>query len=345
MQEQALVLGLELLTSGHRARIPPTLPEWISREVLTTHEFRAESESVCEQAREWTLGPGIEGLGIGQKISGGNPTGDLALRVYVDRKRPKRSLANPAPTAIEVPEVGELITDVVEIGHMEPQSFRERARPAMPGCGLGNVAVTVGTFGCLVKRKDDDGLYILSNCHVLTDVSSIQVDDLVIQPARTDGGDGSTDALADVAEFVSFEFDDLGFPNLVDAAIARVRRRDWVVREIRELGVPPTGIGRVLRRGMNVKKVGRTTGYTTGIIQDIHLRTALSYTSPNGAKTPRVGFRDQVLCTRYSDGGDSGSIVLNSGNRVIGLHFAGSSSSSVFSRIHNVMRLLKIELA
>ena len=31
--------------------------------------------------------------------------------------------------------------------------FTERVRPAMPGSGLGHTAVTVGTFGCLVREK------------------------------------------------------------------------------------------------------------------------------------------------------------------------------------------------
>jgi hypothetical protein len=117
------------------------------------------------------------------------------------------------------------------------------------------------------------------------------------------------------------------------------------VTQIRELGVAPGGVGRVIRRGMQIKKVGRTTGYTTGVIQDIHFRTALSYPRPNGAITQRVGFRDQVLCSRYSDGGDSGAIVLNSSNRVIGLHFAGAVAGSVFNRIQHVLRLLRVEIA
>jgi hypothetical protein len=44
----------------------------------------------------------------------------------------------------------------------------QRHRPAFPGCGLGHTDVTVGTFGCLVRKKGDpNNLYILSNSHVL----------------------------------------------------------------------------------------------------------------------------------------------------------------------------------
>lgn len=166
-----------------------------------------------------------------------------------------------------------------------------------------------------------------------------------VQPGSLDGGGAADDALATLADFVPFTFDDVGFDNQVDAAIARVRRRSWVVTQIRELGFAPVGAGRVIRRGMHIKKVGRTTGYTTGVVQDIHFRTALTYPLPNGGRTQRVGFKDQVLCSRYSDSGDSGAVVLNSSNRVIGLHFAGAVSGSVFNRIQHVLRLLRVELA
>jgi len=336
--EQALVRGLEVLTEGSSAQ-PPT--------AAFDEGFRAEAEHVRVQAREWTHAEGIEGLGVGEKISQGQPTGELALRVYVERKLPKRRLANPIPPAVHVPvpQVVELTTDVIELGHLEPQSFRERARPAMPGCGLGHRAATVGTFGCLVKRRGDDARYILSNSHVLADVGFGQSGDPIVQPGSLDGGTEADDALATLADFVPFRFDDVGYDNQVDAAIARVRRRNWVVTQIRELGVAPAGVGRVIRRGMQIKKVGRTTGYTTGVIQDIHFRMGLTYPRPNGGQTGRVGFKDQVLCSRYSDSGDSGAVVLNSSNRVIGLHFAGAVGGSVFNRIHHVLRLLRIEFA
>jgi hypothetical protein len=96
---------------------------------------------------------------------------------------------------------------------------------------------------------------------------------------------------------------------------------------------------------MHVKKVGRTTDYTTGVITDVHFRLSLQYRRPSGKSKARVGFKDQVLCTRYSAPGDSGSIILNSSDRVIGLHFAGSRSASVFNRIQHVFNLLDIEVA
>jgi hypothetical protein len=94
---------------------------------------------------------------------------------------------------------------------------------------------------------------------------------------------------------------------------------------------------------MRVQKTGRTTDYTQGIIQDVNYRLALTYKKPGGG-SGRVGLRDQVLCTRYTAGGDSGSAVLNMQRRVVGLHFAGSPSTSIFNKISNVLTLLNINV-
>ena len=43
-------------------------------------------------------------------------------------------------------------------------------------------------------------------------------------------------------------------------------------------------------------------------------------------------------------GGDSGSAVFNMAKQVVGLHFAGSPSSSIFNRIEHVLTALDIEV-
>ena len=87
---------------------------------------------------------------------------------------------------------------------------------------------------------------------------------------------------------------------------------------------------------MKIVKVGRTTGKTFGVIHDVHFRFAFTYEGVG-----RVGFRDQVLCTRYSAPGDSGSLVLDrKSKRAVGLHFASAPQGSVFSPIDAVLEAL-----
>jgi hypothetical protein len=193
------------------------------------------------------------------------------------------------------------------------------------------------------KRGDASRLFILSNSHILADEGLAKIGDPILQPGPADGG-GRRDHLARLAEFQPFVFSRVGYLNFADAAIAEVDPRR-VEEAIRILGVPPRGVGRVLRRGMQVQKVGRTTDHTVGVIRDVNYRFSLAYKNADTGRRSRVGFRDQILCSRYTAGGDSGSLVLNMREYAVGLHFAGSPSTSIFSRIRDVFAALDIELA
>lgn len=343
MQERDLVLALEMLTEGRRADLPR------AREGLefATEALLEGAESTKRNSRPWMMARSIQGYGIAQRTVAGFLTKDISLKVYVDQKKPKARVNNPVPARVKLPELGSVETDVEEIGPVALELFTGRVRPPMPGCGLGHPRITVGTFGCLVHKQDDDEtFYILSNSHVLADSGLASIGDETIQPGRFDGGRPTADRIAALADFVPFRYTGSTYPNLVDAAIAKVGRRRIVKSEIRLLNVPPGPVNRSLRRGMQVQKVGRTTDHTTGIVRDLNYRLALKY--PVDRQRPptkrRVGFKDQVLCSRYTAGGDSGSAVLDKDKRLVGLHFAGSPSSSIFNKIGHVMAALKIRL-
>ena len=58
--------------------------------------------------------------------------------------------------------------------------------------------------------------------------------------------------------------------------------------------------------GMAVKKSGRTTGFTTGEITQVDVSVTVSYGDNKTAL-----FTDQLMAGAMSQGGDSGSAVLN----------------------------------
>ena len=329
-KQKDLLLALELITA-------PELPR-IAR------SFAAEALKMQEKAKPWAMGKGIQGIGIAEKITDGQKLGVLAIKVYVEKKLPKSKLEDVVPKNLTVPGVEEKIeTDIQEIGIVTKEPNTIRVRPAIPGFGVGHVNITVGTFGCLVRKKDDDEtLYILSNSHVLADEGTGTVGDRVIQPGKYDGGAAPGDVIAELSQWIPFQFTSTGYPNTVDAAIAKVKNKASVTSAIRLIGVP-TGASNRVRRGMRVQKTGRTTDYTQGIIQDINYRMALNYKKPGGG-SGRVGLQDLVLCTRFTDGGDSGSAVLDMNKRIVGLHFAGSPSSSIFNKINNVLTQLDIDV-
>lgn len=341
--EDRILLALEFLTEGSKAA--QIIPRALSSETFSTQSFQKHTDAMRKKSRAWTQGAGIQGMGIGEKITEGKEIKNkIALRVYVDRKKPKSKVKNLVPPTVSLPRVGRVTTDVLEIGKVEREVFTDRVRPAMPGCGVGHTAVTVGTFGCLVRKKGKKKfLYILSNSHVLADEGIAAIGDVIVQPGAYDGGRAGKDTIARLAEFQPFDFSP-GYPNQIDAAIAKVRSKKQVTKVLRILGVKPAGVSKTVRRGMFVQKVGRTTDYTTGIIRDVNFRLQIPYKRPGGG-TGRAGLRDQVLCTRFTGGGDSGSAVLNRSRRIVGLHFAGSPSSSIFNRIEHVFSILDIELA
>ena len=55
-------------------------------------------------------------------------------------------------------------------------------------------------------------------------------------------------------------------------------------------------------------------------------------------------FTDQLLAGPMSQGGDSGSAVLDSNDRLVGLLFAGSDNTTLINRIEHVFAALGVGL-
>ena len=92
-----------------------------------------------------------------------------------------------------------------------------------------------------------------------------------------------------------------------------------------------------------MQKTGRTSDFTRGVIKSIDFRLSLNYKRTRTVRD-RAGFSNQVLCNRFTADGDSGAAVLDLKRRIVGLHFAGSESASVFNRIGFVVDSLGIEV-
>lgn len=290
----------------------------------------------------WLKDHAVRGIGLGAKIKDGVTLERPALRVYVEAKRPLEDIAAPVPK-----NVGALETDVIEIGRLQPQPVHRRVRPIQPGCSLGHVKATGGTLGCIVrKRGGGPERFILSNAHVLASNGKAAIGDEIVQPAIADGGVAGQDRIATLGAFVPFNYATDGFPNVVDAALAEIARPPIAYR-LAFLGgnSNPSRLSNSVRVGMKVQKTGRSTGHSWGRIIDTDFQAIVPYPDPDDpAKTRNVLFRDQVLCTRFTDPGDSGALVLSSSGRVVGLHFAGSPDVSVFNRISRVFEALDVEL-
>ena len=305
----------------------------------------------------------VVGLGLGIKWKNGEPTGEPALVVLVTQKLPKDQLT----TADLVPsKLKELQTDVLAVGYPFAggevgagiQTLTKRTRPAKGGYSVGHKNTTAGTIATCVYKILPGGstnppvhgvgippkYYILSNNHVLANSNAGTIGDSVLQPGPIDGGTDPADRIATLSQFVPITFAP-AVPlamqnNLVDCAIAEGQFHD-LDREIywndfvrgwrRKAGVT---VGTV------VKKTGRTTNFTTGKITVIGATIDIDY---GGGKVAR--FKDQIVTTYMSDGGDSGSLVLTLDNVAVGLLFAGSATAMIANQIENVRSLLRVEVA
>jgi hypothetical protein len=331
----------------------------------------AEAQKAHDAAADEFLDSGksgsnnVVGMGVGMKWSDGQPTGEPALIVLVTQKLEKDqvSKANLVPK-----KLANMQTDVLAVGYpfagdCQPldagiQTLARRVRPAEGGYSVGHFRITAGTIATCVydflpgasTNPPTHGVgvppkyYILSNNHVLADSNASLLGDPILQPGPFDGGTNPADIIARLSRFVPITFSPaVPLPlhnNLIDAAIAEGQFHD-LDREIYW-----SGYVRGWRRKANVtvgtivQKTGRTTNYTTGRITAINATIDIGY---GGGRVAR--FRDQIVTTNISAGGDSGSLVTTTDEVAVGLLFAGSSVATIINQIENVRSLLRVEVA
>ncbi|MFB0538148.1 MAG: hypothetical protein ACETWR_24565 [Anaerolineae bacterium] len=308
----------------------------------------------------------VVAVGVGYKETGGVVTDEPSIVVSVEKKMP---LAQLAETDIVPQAVDEVKTDVLETGLITAwQAPTQRWRPAPGGVSIGHINITAGTLGCLVLKGGE--LFILSNNHVLADTNLGKKGDPIIQPGKYDGGT-LADQIATLEEYVPIDFgtspttcpaakaveqllnaiaggigsshrmvsyQESKGENLVDAALARPLSLDLVGRRILNIGVPKGS--REATLGTNIKKSGRTTGFTTDRIIQIDATVQVSYGNAGVAT-----FTDQFVAGAMSSGGDSGSAVLDEEDYVVGLLFGGSPNTTIITPIQFVLDALGITIA
>jgi len=314
----------------------------------------------------------VVGVGLGYKIVRNKITDKPAIMVFVKRKISDEKMLgrNCVPKSLS-----DTLTDVVEVGEVRLLEARvEKARPAKPGMSIGHYKITAGTFGALVIDKKTGRPLILSNNHVLANATDgndgrSAIGDAILQPGAHDGGT-SADVIAYLERFVPIAKDNAPSPcpiaqgiekvingllkvvkpdyeinfikkssskNLVDAAVARPVRDEYVSGEILGLG-EVKGILEP-KIGMTVQKSGRTTGITSSQIKALNVVIKVML-SPGEEAT----FHDQILTGPMAQPGDSGSLVVDENMRAVGLLFAGSDQATLINPIVNVLKTLQVEL-
>ncbi|MEU6380474.1 hypothetical protein [Streptomyces sp. NPDC046909] len=299
---------------------------------------------------------------IPSEMDDGTPTDVVAVGSVTAQPQPSAAGVTYAPgngAAEQSTRLSSaLLEELIRPSASETQQLIRRLRPCPSGFSVGNVRVTAGTLGSVVYDLlpgatldppgpglgAPSGFYILSNNHILADSNRAQLGSVIVQPGPADGGTDPGDRIATLSRFVPITFAPTvpldQHNNLVDAALGAVSFQD-ATRDQYFSGVP-----RAWRRKANVavgdqvKKTGRTTDITFGRIVAVDTTIDVTYPTIGVAR-----FRDQIVTTNMSAGGDSGSLVTSYDNVAVGLLFAGSSTMTIVNHLEHVRRLLGVEIA
>jgi hypothetical protein len=293
---------------------------------------------------------GGHSIGIGRKIVDGEETDQLALRIYVAKKRPSAQLSprEEVPKTISfLPRKAKrrrrLLTDVIETprARFQPVDPETRIRP-VPGGVSGGTAAHTGTIGGWVWDMTDDTIVMLSNDHVFGHTAGVDI----LQQGAVDGGSLPVDKTGDVKRGIARS---TVVNNVVDCAIGDPDSSDIYDLSVLEIG-PAVYAIEVPHGDMLVEKYGQTTRHTFGEITDIDWEGLI-----DGAGGPYYFedcFRVDPVAptTDWSAGGDSGSLVFSQTpipdtdgiKPVVGLHFAGGGTHGIECKIQTVFNRLDL---
>jgi hypothetical protein len=255
--------------------------------------------------------PGFVKAGIGFRRVGGERTDEICFSVFVKEKLPPEKLTAEAMLPSEYD--GERI-DVVEYREPKPQS--KTTRPLVGGIQCTPSKSYYGTLGCCARRTSDGKGVLLSNYHVLYG-DDYEDGDTVYQPKQVCGCNGVGENARGVRN------------TRVDAAIAKLDGADGT-NKVKDIGVITGTTNPTV--GMAVQKTGARTDHTQGTI---------TYVYPDPSK--HTGFHVEAAnprTDRFSDHGDSGSVILNDSLQVVGLLWGGVDEPPFFTACSNILDVM-----
>ncbi|MCU0468613.1 MAG: SH3 domain-containing protein [Arcicella sp.] len=306
-----------------------------------------------EIERELLNRNGVTGVDIGYKYKNGKRTRQIVIRVYVAKKQVYLTKTEKIPKTIQG-----IKTDVIEAHasfHVDDKPYTpitggisfgqsEKFRLVEPD---GTVAMISeqGTLGAIVRDNLTEKPMFLTNHHVtkvmtsMTEDRSGKVGDIFDQPNLV-GNDGKPFPNASVGKLARFAINPL-----VDAAVIEYQSTRPFTEEVKDIGKIAGTAKATL--GMKVRKRGRTTELTYGIVDGIDAVTAIQG-SDITFQHQMVIVPDTTKNAVFSNAGDSGSVIVNEQNKVVGLLFAGiptfggSPQMTWANHIDNVLAQLSV---
>ncbi len=295
-----------------------------------------------------TAGPGGPTMALGV-VRKSNQDSYLAVRLQwrgLENSTQLDTIKKKARGEVDVRYIGRVLK-------FATPAQQKRARPLKIGVSVGHFKITAGTLGCFVRGldpKDNKAEMILSNNHVLANENRAKDGDAVLQPGCVDGGEDPGDQVATLSRFVRLKKTGA---NLVDAAVAALDAGiEFNAKTLAGLGGSLAGVGEpFLDEGTPVGKIGRTTATTTGMMTAFELDNVyVDY------DIGILQFNNQVEIEGdgndpFSQGGDSGSLIVDADRKAVALLFAGGDLGGSNGKgltyanpIDAVLKELKVEL-
>lgn len=284
------------------------------------------------------------------RIRGGHVVpNEVCLRIYVTKKEPLSSLrANDIIPSTVLLKNDQLVPiDVVEIGSLfalHDRDPKDRCRPLVAGISAMHKDGSACTLNLLFHDVETGGLLVAQNNHCAALENTANVGDAILQPSPYDGGVDGSDTIGYLYKYVELHYSEFTCPfrdvfhriyrtfvsvpeNRVD--IAFFEPSVDMRQEVLDHGSITGKITPLI--GDRVWKVGRTSGYTEGVVSDLDFNGVVQYS--RGV----VMFTDCILVEGdgFLQPGDSSSPV-QLGNRNVGAGFAGSDTFGIVCKIDNI---------
>lgn len=306
--------------------------------ILSGPSFEAAVAAQESVSADWLAMDGVVGTAVGLGAGG-----DHVVKVYLTAVGVAQLPASVAGIPVEFEITGPIraLNEPPAPLLAAAEDIDRRgtfARPVPIGVSTGHSGVTAGTIGARVT--DGSRVFALSNNHVYANANDAREGDPLLQPGVADGGRAPNDVVATLHDFEPIGFCRGGRcpMNRMDAAVAATTPDDVGFATPDDGYGAPRSRGAEASLGMKVQKYGRTTGHTHGTVSGVNAIIDVSY------RTGTARFEDQILIsgTRFSQGGDSGSLIVSEGflaadRRPVGLLFAGSPTSTIANPIDVVL--------
>lgn len=273
---------------------------------------------------------GVIGTGVGLGTNG-----ELVVRVFTSSSESTGKIAK---------SIGGMPVEVEEIGEVRAFGYTGTYRPVPIGVSIGNVTpgtyCMAGTLGCVVIKNGEK--YILSNNHVMARENEGAIGENIQQPGSLDTKPQCyiipSKYVATLSDFVRIT----ASGNKMDAAIAKYTTTDVTCAFANNTSNFPGTTPVNATVGMAIKKVGRTSGLTTGTVTTLNVTINVQYDFGIAQFTGQV-----ATSRRFSKSGDSGSLIVtnNTAENPVGLLFAGATDgTTIFNPIAPVLQAFGVTI-